>query len=97
MQDFLHTIAELLEQTPSAPPPALQEDEFLRKYQLRLESKLQQKDAQISPAEQLLKNASRIEKTGFESSLQQALSDRQTIRVELEHVQEILQGRSLNQ
>jgi CheY-like chemotaxis protein len=91
MADFLLTIATLLNQAPLAPPPMLKEDEFLEKYKARLESKLEQKNAHIARAEQLLQTVSYNEKMGFESSLKQALSDRQSIKAELERVQEIIQ------
>lgn len=97
MESFLTTIAELLEQPPSVPPPPLQETEFLQKYRHRLEAKLEQKHAQIDRAKRLLESSAPNEKTGFEASLRQALNDEQSIEVELDNLQEILQGGKASQ
>jgi CheY-like chemotaxis protein len=92
MESFLATIADLLEQPPAVPPPPLQEGEFLQKYRVRLEAKLEQKDAQIERAKRLLDTSAPSEKNGFEASLRQALNDRRAIEVELDNLHQILQG-----
>ncbi len=91
MEQFLVTIAELLEEQPVAPAP-LQEAEFLEKYKVRLETKLAQKETQIARAERLLETGPANEKAGFEASLRQALHERNAIQVELGNVHRILQG-----
>ncbi len=97
MEKFLRAIAELLDQPAVSSPPPLQQDEFLEKYQVRLETKLEQKNVQIARAERLLQTVPPNERPGFEASLKQAISERQSIVVELEHVQQILQRRSSQQ
>ncbi|MGE5073733.1 MAG: response regulator [Anaerolineae bacterium] len=97
IEKFLHTIQEVLDEPPVAPPPLLKETEFLQKYQIRLDAKLEQKNAQIARAQRLLQTATPTETTGFEASLRQALHERQAIEVELDNVQQILQGRASTQ
>ncbi len=97
IENFLHTIKEVLDEPPVAPPPLLKETEFLQKYQMRLNAKLEQKNAQIARAQRLLQTATPTETTGFEASLRQALHERQAIEVELENVQQILQTRTSQQ
>ncbi len=93
IEGFLTTIREVLSAPPVAPPPLLKETEFLQKYQARLEAKLEQKNAQIARAQRLLQTATPTETTGYEASLRQALHERQSIQVELDNVQQILQNR----
>ncbi len=96
-ENLLQTIADLLGQPPSAAPPhAAQGAGILEKYQARLETKLEQKNTQIARAERLLETVPPNEKPGFEASLNQAISERQTIEVELEHLNEILKGATPN-
>lgn len=97
MEDFLSTIAELLSQSPTLPPAPLKETEFLEKYQIRLQTKLEQKNTQIARAERLLQTGSANEATGFEASLKQALNERNAVQIELDNVRQILQGRSSQQ
>ena len=97
MENFLLAITELLDRPFASSPPPLQQEEFLEKYQVRLETKLEQKSIQIARAERLLQTVPAHEKPGFEASLNQALAERQTIVVELERVQEILQRRNAEQ
>ena len=97
MENFLQAISDLLGQPLSSAPPPLQQEEFLEKYQVRLETKLEQKSVQIARAERLLQTVSAHEKPGFEASLNQALAERQSIEVELARVNEILQRRNLQQ
>ncbi|HTP02829.1 MAG TPA: response regulator [Anaerolineales bacterium] len=92
MEQFLVTIAQLLSESPASPLPPLQETEFLEKYQVRLETKLEQKSVQIARAERLLQTGPANEKAGFEASLKQALHERHAIEVELENVRHLLSG-----
>jgi CheY-like chemotaxis protein len=92
MDEFLKTIAELLRDSPVSPLPPLKETEFLEKYQVRLETKLEQKNVQIARAERLLQTGPANEKAGFEASLKQALHERQAIQAELENVHQLLSG-----
>lgn len=97
MERFLGTIDELLKQPPFVPPPPLRENEFLAKYRGRLMAKLEQKDAQIDRAKRLLESSTSSERTGFEASLRQALGERQAIQVELDNLEQILQGNTIAQ
>lgn len=90
---FLLTIAELLDQPPEPLPLPLKESEFYEKYQNRLETKLQQKNSQIARAERLLSTVPQNEKPGFEATLNQAIAERQSIELELEHLNEHLNKR----
>ncbi len=92
MEEFLRTIADLLRDAPVSPLPPLKETEFLEKYQVRLETKLEQKNVQIARAERLLQTGPANEKAGFEASLKQALHERQAIQAELENVHQLLSG-----
>ena len=87
---LLKTIADLLKQPPPASPLLLKEREFFEKYQTRLETKLEQKNTQIARAERLLETVSPYEKPGFEATLNQAVSDRQSIEIELENLRKHL-------
>jgi CheY-like chemotaxis protein len=97
LESFLATIADLLAQPPVVPPPPLKEDEFLGKYRVRLEAKLEQKNAQIERAKRLLQTSTPSERTGFEASLRQALNERQSIEVELDNLHQIMEGRNPSQ
>ncbi|MGE5073063.1 MAG: response regulator [Anaerolineae bacterium] len=97
LESFLATIADLLAQPPVVPPPPLKEDEFLGKYRVRLEAKLEQKNAQIERAKRLLQTSTPSERMGFEASLRQALNERQSIEVELENLHQIMEGRNPSQ
>ena len=97
MENFLHTIREVLDEPPAAPVPLLKESEFLERYQMRLQAKLDQKNAQLARAQRLLQTATPTEAAGLETSVRQALSERKSIEVELDNVQKILQSRTTTQ
>ena len=90
---FLLTISDLIDQPPESMPVPLKESEFYEKYQNRLETKLQQKNSQIARAERLLLTVPPNEKPGFEATLNQAISERQSIELELEHLSRHLHKR----
>jgi len=87
---LLKTIADLIKQPPKEFPMLLKEREFFEKYQTRLETKLEQKNTQIARAERLLQTVPLNEKPGFEATLNQAISDRQSIEIELENLRKHL-------
>jgi CheY-like chemotaxis protein len=97
MEYFLSTIDTLLRQPPVVPPPPIKEAEFLEKYRARLLAKLQQKDAQIERAKRLLQTSTSSEKGGFEASLRQAQNERESIQVELDNLNKIMQRQNLLQ
>ncbi len=92
MEQFLTTIAGLLEEAPVSTQPPLRETEFLEKYRLRLETKLEQKNTQIARAERLLQTGPANEKAGFEASLKQSLHERQAIQAELDNISKLQNG-----
>jgi DNA-binding response OmpR family regulator len=92
MEEFLATISDLLTRSPGSPPPPLKETEFLEKYKVRLETKLEQKNTQIARAERLLQTGPANEKAGFEASLKQSLHEKHAIEAELENVRNLLEG-----
>jgi CheY-like chemotaxis protein len=87
---LLKTIANLLKQPPAVAPMVLKEREFFEKYQARLETKLEQKITQIARAERLLETVPPNEKQGFETTLNQAISDQKAIALELENLKKHL-------
>jgi CheY-like chemotaxis protein len=97
MENFLTTIDTLLKQPPAVPPPVLKEHEFLEKYRGRLLAKLEQKNMQIERANRLLESSTAAEKSGLEASLRQALSERQSIQVELDNLDQIMHRQNLIQ
>jgi len=97
MESFLTTIDSLLKQPPVVPPPPIKESEFLDKYRVRLLAKLEQKDAQIERAKRLLQTSNATERGGFEASLRQALNERQSIQVEIDNLNQIMQRQNLLQ
>jgi CheY-like chemotaxis protein len=97
MESFLATIDGLLRQPPAVLPPLLKENEFLEKYRGRLTAKLEQKNLQIERAKRLLQSSTAAEKNGFEASLRQALNERQSIQVELDNLDQIMQRQNLIQ
>jgi CheY-like chemotaxis protein len=89
-QALLQTIADLLKRPPTAAPMPIKERDFFITYQTRLETKLEQKKTQIARAERLLGTVPPNEKPGFEATLNQAISDRQSIELELENLRKHL-------
>ncbi len=88
--ELLSTISDLLSQSSSPLPPPLNEHEFLKSYRERLEIKLGQKSAQIARTQRLLESLPADQKPGFVATLKQSIIDRESIRAELDHVQELL-------
>ncbi|MBA4379954.1 MAG: hypothetical protein C0393_04595 [Anaerolinea sp.] len=88
--DFLLTIAELLTQDLLEIPEPLGEREFYQGYRERLESKLRQKNMQITRTERLLDTLPPDQRPAFEALLQQAKDERDEIQGELDHIYRIL-------
>jgi len=82
-EEFLLTVAEVLTQGVSAPPPPLADDEFRRGYRERLENKLQHKRSQIARVENLLKTLPEEQKPAFEALYKEACRHRDVIQREL--------------
>jgi len=83
---FLPVISDILTNGAPVTPTSLNEYEFYNRYRSRLETKLKQKKSQIARDEHLLKTLSETEKPTFESTLQQAIIERDEIQLILDKV-----------
>ena len=90
-EDFLLTIAEVLTTggTPAIPAP-MSEPDFFAGYRDRLEQKLRHKNTQIARTERLLQTLPDEQKPAFDSLLNQAISDRDEIQLELDQLYKLL-------
>lgn len=88
---FLPIISEILTKGVSVTPTSLNEYEFYDRYRRRLETKLKQKVTQIARDKHLLTTLSESEKATIESTLQQAIRDRNEIQLILTRVRERLE------
>ena len=88
---FLPIISEILAQGAPTTPTSLNEFEFYNRYRKRLEIKLKQKMTQIARDEHVMKTLSAAEKPTFESTLQQAVRERDEIQLILGRVREQLE------
>ena len=88
---FLPIVSEILAQGAPVTPTSLNEFEFYNRYRKRLEIKLKQKMTQIARDEHVLKTLSEAEKPTFESTLQQAVRERDEIQLILGRVREQLE------
>lgn len=94
---FLPVISEILTKGVPISPTSLNEVEFYNRYRQRLETKLKQKVSQIARDEHLVKTLSEPEKSTFESTLQQAVRERDEIQLILDRVRERLENLSQSQ
>jgi DNA-binding response OmpR family regulator len=83
-EEFLQTVAEVLNREPAAVSPPLDQATFNKKYCERLESKLRHKNAQIARTERLLETISEDQKLAFQSLLQETRAQRDQIQSELD-------------
>ena len=95
-EDFLLTIAELLSQEQITLPAPLEKPLFYVGYRERLEIKLQHKNRQIMRIERLLPNIEPDQKEAFQSLFEQAVHDRNEIKVELEILKETIKSLHIN-
>jgi CheY-like chemotaxis protein len=91
-EDFLLTIAEILNQKIPTRPLPMSDRNFYTGYRQRLESKLHHKNTQISRTERLLLSLPDDQKPAFETLLSQAINDRHEIQAELEQLHRILEN-----
>ena len=91
LDEFLPMVSEILAKGAPITPTSLNEYEFYNKYRQRLEIKLKQKMTQIARDEHVLKSLSESEKPTFESTLQQAVKEREEIQLILGQVRERLE------
>lgn len=96
-EDFLLTIAELLSQEHITIPGPLPQPQFYSGYRARLETKLQHKNRQIARIERLLPTLDPDQKESFKTLYEQALRDRDEIRVELDAIKEAIKNLHRNE
>jgi CheY-like chemotaxis protein len=90
MDKFFPVISEILNGEKPTRPISINEFEFYERYRKRLEAKLSQKLTQIARDEHLLRTLSETEKPTFESTLQQAIKERDEIQLLLTKIREYL-------
>ena len=90
LDKFFPIISDILTRGGPTTPISLNEFEFYDRYRRRLEAKLSQKVTQIARDEHLLRTLSDTEKPTFESTLQQAIKDRDEIQHLLVQIRERL-------
>ena len=93
LETFLPMIAELLEQGVPATREPMTEPDFYEGYRKRLETKLEQKFAQITRAEGLLETLSEEEKPAFLASLHRSISERDEIQLLLDQINKTIRNR----
>lgn len=95
-EDFLLTIAELLNENNITLPRPMPEPKFCAGYRERLKIKLEHKEKQIKRIERLLPTMPPAQKTSFDELYKHAVFDRDEIVKELnqleEHIQELNQN-----
>ena len=89
-EEFLLTVAEVLQQQEANAAPPLDDVTFYRGYYERLENKLRYKSHRIARLERLLPNLPENQRPAFAAMLAKVRRERQTIREELLEVKEIL-------
>jgi len=92
LDKFFPIISDILTRGRPTTPISLNEFEFYDQYRKRLEVKLSQKVTQIARDEHLLRTLSETEKPTFESTLQQAIKERDEIQHLLAKIRERLDG-----
>ena len=89
-EEFLLTVAELLNAEPFSPPKPPEDRDFYMGYRERLENKQRHKNTQIARTERLLVTLPEEQKPAFEALLRSARADRDDIQRELDHIYKIL-------
>jgi CheY-like chemotaxis protein len=87
-ENFLPAISELMNQTEKTAPEPLNDDDFYVGYRKRLQEKLDHKVMQITRAEHLLETVSEEEKASINTSLHQAINERDEIQRLLDDIDE---------
>lgn len=91
-EEFLPTVAELINQQGASAQAPLDELEFYEGYRKRLETKLLHKNTQITRAEHLLGTIPEEERPSFNISLRQAYEERREIQKLLDQIHEVLEN-----
>jgi CheY-like chemotaxis protein len=87
---FFPIISDILTRGGPTTPISLNEFEFYDRYRKRLEVKLSQKETQIARDEHLLRTLPEADRITFESTLQQALKERDEVQLLLAKIRERL-------
>lgn len=91
-EEFLPAIDKLLSMEARSMQTPLNETEFYTQYRKRLETKLNQKNTQITRAERLLTTLPEEEKPAFLQSLHQSMNERQEIQKLLDEIHKLMEG-----
>lgn len=94
LEKFFPIISDILTRDEPTTPISINEFEFYDRYRKRLEAKLSQKVTQIARDEHILQSLSEGEKQTFESSLRQAIEERDEIQQLLLKVRERIDSSS---
>lgn len=94
LESFLPMIANYISQGERLAHDTINELDFYRGYQKRLEAKLKQKNTQIARDGHLLESLSEAEKRSFESSLHQTISERDEIENLLNQIRQRLEDKT---
>lgn len=89
-EEFLPAIENLVTRGAKATQTPLDATEFYNQYRKRLETKLIQKNTQISRAEHVLETLSEEEKPAFMLSLRQSMDERQEIQQLLDEIHTLM-------
>ena len=93
LESFLPMISDFIAQGEQTAHEPVNEIEFYQGYQKRLESKLKQKNIQITRDSNLLESVSEAEKHSFEASLHQTISERDEIENLLNQIRQRLDNK----
>ncbi len=91
-EEFLLTIAELLNQEHITIPQPLPQPQFYAGYRQRLEMKLQHKNRQIARIERLLPTLDAEQRPSFATLYEQAVRDRDEIQMELDNLRRSIES-----
>jgi CheY-like chemotaxis protein len=95
-EEFLPTVAELIEHHEKSAQAPMDEVEFYEGYRKRLETKLLHKNTQIARAEHLLGTIPEEERPSFNISLRQAYEERREVQKLLDQIHEVMENRKQN-
>ena len=87
-EKFLPIVSDILVNGAPVSPTQLNEVEFYKRYRQRLEIKLKQKVSQIARDEHLINTLPELQRPAFESTLQQAIRERDEIQLILDQIRE---------
>lgn len=96
-EEFLPAIDKLLSMEARSSQAPLNETEFYTQYRKRLETKLIQKNTQITRAERLLVTLPEEEKPAFMHSLHQSMNERQEIQKLLDEIHRLMEDAGIDQ